>query len=1047
MDEDSTPGLSTVIADFIGRYVRHDAEGRLRPLAEYLTRYPGFEEAIAREFAELEARRLTREAHRVEGEGGRTLAHYRIIRSIGRGGQGEVYLAEDTRLKRQVALKVVRGWQQERILRFRREAEAASRLHDPGICGVFDVGEAEGLHYIAMQYVEGVSLADALAGARKDEGEIADAIGIVERVARALHAAHEAGLVHRDVKPRNILVNEEGRPVLLDFGLVLDETSDTRDLTVTGQMTGTPAYLAPEQVAAKRIPIDRRADVYALGVTLYECLTLRHPFEAPTREQLYHKILVAAPPDPRRFNSAVTRDVKAVLETALEKDRDRRYQSALEFAEDLRRIREFEPVRARPAGPALKLRRWARRNRALAAALTGIFLILVGGLGVSLHLLAESDRERRRAEINFQMAMDAVEQMLTEVGLSEESLASLPDLDESRRRLLERALAFYRRFLERRHDDPRVRREAALAHHRVAHFLFLLGKLHKANDENTIAIARCRDLIRERPGDAGVCQDLIRFSREQASILAASGRNREAIEVLHRSLAMGRALLDRVPDRLEVVGLLAECQTELGELLTLTGDVEGAEKTLREAMERLDKLIAANPEAPSPRCVLAIAFRKYSHAIRHTRPDRELAPLEKSLSLLEALVQRHPRVSSYVLEHAVTLQSLGVFEITRNLRKADALLVNAIRSLERLRTRHPEQWAIRLQLAGGRLYRAQILFDEGRQEESEALLKKAIELTDGLGAGLAGSPTRARRLIDIYRLLAQCLHSSHRSEEARHYDEKSLALAKANLLGPDDLPMLWTLANMYASSGYRLSEEGELEKAEERLLEAIAIQEKLTATRPRWVGINDNLAMALNKLGGVYYRQDRMDEAEPLFARSLAMRRELARLFPDSAYAQSRLGATLHNVAAQYLRRREMEKVRDMLEEAIAAQLTAFRIAPELRVTRLFLREHIRCHGGVLLELGDYRGAVVDAETLARHLPESPFARFSAALLLAGAAALTDEGDQQSERYAERAVLQLEKAVAHGFKDLDTVRNHAWFRRLRDREDLRRVLKPLVEKE
>src|SRR5262245_21689771 len=156
--------------------------------------------------------------------------------------------------------------------------------------------------------------------------------------------------------------------------------------------------MSPEQLLAQRVELDRRTDVYSLGVTLYECLTFRRPFDAPSREGLYQKILAAHPPDPCRLNRHVPRDLKVVLETALDKDRDRRYRTALDFADDLRRVRSYEPIHARPAGPVLRLRRWTQRNPVLATGILGLFLFLSVGLAVSLVLLRQVEHQRSRAE-------------------------------------------------------------------------------------------------------------------------------------------------------------------------------------------------------------------------------------------------------------------------------------------------------------------------------------------------------------------------------------------------------------------------------------------------------------------------------------------------------------------------------------------------------------------------------------------------------------------------------------------------------------------------
>ncbi|MBN2193541.1 MAG: tetratricopeptide repeat protein, partial [Polyangiaceae bacterium] len=208
-------------------------------------------------------------------------------------------------------------------------------------------------------------------------------VRLIEKAARALHAAHEAGIVHRDVKPGNILVTPTSEPVLLDFGLAGEVAGELSAFTRTGELFGTPAYMSPEQLLAKRIRLDRRTDVYSLGATLYECVTLRRPFEAPTREALYHAIEVKDPPNPRKLNPLVPADLKVVLEKALEKDRDRRYPTAEAFADDLQRVRTGEPITVRPVSRAGRAVRWARRRPFHAVVLLTLVigLPLVTGLG------------------------------------------------------------------------------------------------------------------------------------------------------------------------------------------------------------------------------------------------------------------------------------------------------------------------------------------------------------------------------------------------------------------------------------------------------------------------------------------------------------------------------------------------------------------------------------------------------------------------------------------------------------------------------------------
>ncbi len=350
---------------------------------------------------------------------GATFGPYRLQRELGRGAQGMVFLAEDTRLRRAVALKVLpahRARGRDFARRFAREAELASRLDDPGIVTIFERGEIDGSVFLAMRCIDGETLAGCIARAERqhdsgdprlcvrlpgpdDDGSaldeaqaIARVLAVFERIALALHTAHERNLIHRDVKPGNVLVDQRGHPVLVDFGLARDV--DEPAVTLTGDLVGTPAYLSPEQLAALRIELDRRTDIWSLAVTLYECLTLRRPFDGATRDQLYQQILTAEPAPVRTRNPAVPRDLAVVLTTALQKDRNRRYQTARDLAEDLRRLRAHEPILARPPGPLRRLAQWSRRSPALAATTVLAFAALLLGLGLSLAYALEARRAR-----------------------------------------------------------------------------------------------------------------------------------------------------------------------------------------------------------------------------------------------------------------------------------------------------------------------------------------------------------------------------------------------------------------------------------------------------------------------------------------------------------------------------------------------------------------------------------------------------------------------------------------------------------------------------
>jgi eukaryotic-like serine/threonine-protein kinase len=345
---------------------------------------------------------------------------YEILGELGRGGMGVVYKARQTGLKRVVALKMVLAGGHagpEQVARFRAEAEAVARLRHPGIVQVFDIGEHEGRPYFSMEFVDGPSLAQELA---RELPPPRTAAALVAGLAVAVHAAHQQGVIHRDLKPGNILLgrdefgsNEEAQtpvgiqssflarhtafqPKIADFGLAKQVQGES-DLTHTGAVLGTPCYMAPEQAAGDATAVGPVADVYALGGILYECLTGRPPFRGATLADTLDQVLRTDPIPPSRLQAGIPRDLEVICLKCLRKEPNRRYASAAALADDLRRFLEGQAILARPAGVVERGWRWCRRKPAVAALLAVVAATLLGGTGGVLYFAIQADREADRA--------------------------------------------------------------------------------------------------------------------------------------------------------------------------------------------------------------------------------------------------------------------------------------------------------------------------------------------------------------------------------------------------------------------------------------------------------------------------------------------------------------------------------------------------------------------------------------------------------------------------------------------------------------------------
>ena len=456
------------------------SRGETPDIEEYADRYPQVAELIRQVFPALSVLKVSpnpeseSDPRMVESAGTKCLGDYRIVREVGRGGMGVVYEAEQVSLGRKVALKVLpfaAMLDQKQLQRFQNEARAAASLRHPNIVQVHFVGCERAVHFYAMDYIEGQTLAELIRHLRRLEGlegevpedagkavsDLADSLAsgrfappkassdpnaptaaytheqtpgataetkrtpqaaisterstkspayfrsiaeIGVQVAEALDHAHEHGVVHRDVKPSNVILDNSGKPWVTDFGLARIETDAT--LTVTGDLLGTVRYMSPEQALAKRIVVDHRTDVYSLGATLYELLTLQPVFSGQDRQELLRQIAFEEPKAPRRLNKAIPEELEIIVLKAMAKNPAERYDTAQELADDLRRFLEDRPIRARRPTLVQRAAKWSRRHKPIvwSAAVSMFLLLVVGlvGLGIG-NMIITKERDEKDAAL------------------------------------------------------------------------------------------------------------------------------------------------------------------------------------------------------------------------------------------------------------------------------------------------------------------------------------------------------------------------------------------------------------------------------------------------------------------------------------------------------------------------------------------------------------------------------------------------------------------------------------------------------------------------
>jgi len=499
---------------------------------------------------------------------------YRLVRMIASGGMGTVYEAEQDNPRRRVALKLMKHGLATRstLRRFEHESQILGRLRHPGIAQIYEAGThgdgATAVPYFAMEFIEGT---DLIRHARARNLTPRQRLELFVRVCDAVDHGHQHGVIHRDLKPANILVDTSGQPIVIDFGVARLTESDIQQTTVQtdfGQLVGTIPYMSPEQLAGDSGAIDARSDVYALGVVGYELLTGRLPYDLVNKAlpEAIRTIRYDDPTLPGSIDVRLRGDLDTILGKALEKEKERRYRTASEFATDIRRYLADQPVSARPPSAIYQLRKFARRNRAMAGGAALGVLGLMVGLAVAAWQAVEATGQRNRAQAEAATAeriSDFLESILASAN------PKRPSQDRSLRRVLEEAAL---RVDAELGDDPlveaSVRRTIGMTYHGVGDLDAAERHLRKAWD------IRRTQLAGDDVEEGYALNDLVTVLREKGDFVEAESLVRDALQ--HMRAALG--------DQNELVGCLL---INLGEILFNSGATEEAMPILEEGLAAL----------------------------------------------------------------------------------------------------------------------------------------------------------------------------------------------------------------------------------------------------------------------------------------------------------------------------------------------------------------------------------------------------------------------------------------------------------------------------
>jgi tetratricopeptide (TPR) repeat protein len=826
----------------------------------------------------------------------RYFGDYEIRQELGQGGMGIVYEARQISLNRLVALKIVRAGllaSDDELRRFRNEAEAVALLDHPGIVPVYEVGEHDGHPYFSMKLVAGGSLVPLLDRYRDDPKAAAQ---LVAEAAEAVAHAHMRGILHRDLKPANILVDEHGHPHVTDFGLAKRIAADV-EITASGLILGTPAYMSPEQADGRRGTITTATDVYGLGAVLYALLTGKAPFGGMSAAETLEAVRTRPPDRPGRLSARVPRDLETICLKCLEKDARRRYATAQALCDDLRAWLSSRPIMARRTGASERAWLWCQRKPAIAALAAGIVLTLVAGTAAVIAVQARANRAlsakntdlttalgregransalvaaNRQALERYGLAVESIETFHT--GVSEDFLLDQDQFKELRDRLLKSAGDFYGKLagLLDQQTDRASREALARASFELARLTEQVGDRKAALEAFRAVLARREALAAEPGADLETRADVGRCLIRIAVLLDDIGQSRDALPVFRQAESLLASLVVATPPGAPLRNVLAGCQGQMGQMLARLGKRAAAQEALEASLAGRRALVRARPGDVAALHSLVLSLNLFAEfQDRGGRSSDALAAFDEGAALLDRLATAATATTEqrYTLAHLLGRRGALKLRLGRPA-EAEADLRKALPILEGLAGRNPAVTRFRGSLAFRHQTLAEFLEQTGRLQDAETELREAIAIHQKLADENPAVVDHVDALGGHHTRLASVLERLGKAAEAETEFRQALGFAGRLLaLNAGDVGFHSHLASAHHNLGGLLYRTGKAREAEAEYRQALEIHQKVADQNPAVTDYRTKLATTRYSLGVLLAHMGRKTEAEAEYRQTL----------------------------------------------------------------------------------------------------------------------------------------------------------------------------------